>query len=197
MLTSSAIIVLAADFDPKYRRVIMTGEQDTTLGALQAAIKMEIDGKEFYLKASQTSRNDLGKQLFTKLAGEEDIHRQVFERIYHDISTEQGWPEKAFKGDGGSSLRTVFAKALESMDKNVSSMTTEMDAIQTAMTMENKTFDFYKERSDKARYPAEKQFYEELSVQEEEHHRILLDYYEFLKDPSAWFVKSEHHGMDG
>jgi len=175
----------------------MTGEQDTTLGALQTAIKMEIDGKQYYLKAAGASGNALGKKLLERLASEEDIHRQVFERIYKDISAKKGWPEKAFKSDGGSGLRTVFAKALKTIDKDVKSLASELDAIQTAMAMENKTYDFYKSRSGKARYAAEKQYYEELTMQEEEHHRVLLDYYEFLKNPAAWFVQKEHHSFDG
>jgi rubrerythrin len=175
----------------------MSKEQDTTLGALQTSIQMEIDGKEFYLKASQSSRNELGKKLLEKLAAEEDVHRQVFEKIYKNISAKKSWPEKAFKGDGGRGLRTIFARALEAMDKNVETITTELDAIQTAMAMENKTYDFYKARSGQAGYGAEKQFYEELAMQEEEHHRVLLDYYEFLKNPAGWFVQKEHHSLDG
>jgi rubrerythrin len=175
----------------------MSGEQDTTIGALQTAIQMEIDGKEYYLKASATSRNELGKKLLEKLAGEEDIHRQVFEGIFKDISAQKGWPEKTFKGDGGRGLRTVFSQALEAMDRDVKTIPTEMEAIQTAMGMENKTYDFYRARSGKAVYEAEKQFYEALAMQEEEHHRVLLDYYEFLKDPAAWFVEKEHPSLDG
>jgi rubrerythrin len=175
----------------------MTGEQDTTRGALQTSIKMEIDGKEFYLKASQASQNELGKKLLEKLAAEEDGHRQVFEEIYKNISARKSWPEKAFRGDGGRGLRTVFARALEAMDKDVKAIATELEAIQTAMAMENKTYDFYKSRSGRARYGAEKQFYEEVAMQEEEHHRVLLDYYEFLKSPAAWFVQKEHHSFDG
>jgi rubrerythrin len=175
----------------------MTGEQDTTLGALQTAIKMEIDGKAFYLKASKTSQNELGKKLLETLAAEEDEHRKVFESIYKNISAEKSWPEKAFKGDGGRGLRTVFALALETMDKDVKSIATELEAIQTGMAMENKTFDFYKERSGKAKYSAEKQFYEEVAMQEEEHFRVLLDYFEFLKNPAAWFVEKEHPSLDG
>jgi rubrerythrin len=175
----------------------MTGEQDTTLGALQTAIKMEIDGKEYYLKAAGKSGNPLGKKLLERLAAEEDIHRQVFERIYKDISAKKGWPEKAFKGDGGSGLRTVFAKALKTMNKDMKATSTELDSIQTAMAMENKTYDFYKSRSGKARYAAEKEYYEELAMQEEEHHRVLLDYYEYLKDPAAWFVQKEKPSLDG
>jgi rubrerythrin len=175
----------------------MTLEQDTTLGALQTAIRMEIDGKEFYLKASQNSRNELGKELLKKLAAEEDSHRLVFEHIYKNINTRKSWPEKAYKGDGGRGLRTIFARALEAMDKNVEAIATELEAIQTAMAMENKTYDFYRSRSGQAHYDVEKQFYEEVAMQEEEHHRVLLDYFEFLKNPAAWFVQKEHLSFDG
>jgi rubrerythrin len=179
------------------RGQLMTGEQDITIGALQTAIQMEIDGKAFYLKASQASRNDLGKELLKKLAAEEDGHRQVFERIYKDIGAKKSWPEKAYKGDGGRGLRTIFARALEAMNKDTDAIASELEAIQTAMAMENKTFDFYKRRSGQATYDAEKQFYEEVAMQEEEHHRVLLDYFEFLKNPAAWFVQKEHPSLDG
>ena len=55
----------------------MTTEQDKTLEALQIAIQMEIDGKEFYLKASRESSNELGKKLLQALAGEEDERSYV------------------------------------------------------------------------------------------------------------------------
>jgi len=175
----------------------MVKEQETTLGALKTAIQMEIDGKEFYLKASKTSKNELGKKLLEKLAAEEDVHRKVFEDIYKDISAKKGWPEGKFRADGGKGLRTIFARALEEMNKDVSAIPTELDAVQKAMEMENKTYDYYKSRAGKAAYDAEKRFYEALAVQEEEHHRVLLDYFEFLKNPAAWFVQKEHPSLDG
>jgi rubrerythrin len=83
------------------------------------------------------------------------------------------------------------------MDTDLKTMPTEIDAVETAMAMENKTYDFYRSRIPKAAYAAEKQFYEELAIQEKEHHRVLLDYYEFLKNPAAWFVEKEHPSLDG
>jgi len=65
----------------------MVTEQDKTLNGVKTAIQMEIDGKEFYLKASQASNNELGKKLLKQLAAEEDIHRQVFSKIYDTIKT--------------------------------------------------------------------------------------------------------------
>ncbi len=175
----------------------MTTEQDKTLRALQTAIQMEIDGKEFYLKASQTSHNELGKKLLKSLAAEEDLHRQTFEEIYNAISVKKDWPSTGFQPDHGQGLRTIFARALEEMDADIKAVPTELDAVQTAMALENKTYDFYKRQSEMATYNAERDFYEAVAAQEGEHHRILLDYYEFLKDPAAWFVQKEHPSLDG
>ncbi len=175
----------------------MATEQDKTLKALQIAIQMEIDGKEYYLKASRESDNGLGRKLLQSLAAEEDIHRRKFEEIYSAIQNKKDWPVTDFQPDGGKSLRTVFARATEEIGSNVKAHDTELDAIQTAMEMENKTYDFYKSQSGKAKFDAERDFYEAVAVEEREHHIILLDYYEYLKDPAGWFVKKEHPSLDG
>jgi len=172
-------------------------EQDRTLKALQTAIQMEIDGKEYYLKASQQSGNELGKKLLEALAAEEDIHRQKFEQIYNAIRKEKDWPKTDFQPDGGRNLRTIFAKATGQMTSKTKAPTSEMDAVKTAMDMENETHDFYKQREQVATYAAEREFYQALAAQGKEHHLILLDYYEYLKDPAAWFVEKEHHSLDG
>ena len=175
----------------------MATEQSKTLEALQSAIQMEIDGKEFYLKASRESSNDMGKKLLGTLAAEEDLHRQKFEQIYDAISREKAWPKTDFQPDGGIALRTIFARALEEGSLNIKAPVTELDSVQAGMVMENKTYDFYKSQEKDASYHAERDFYEALAVQEREHYLILLDYYEFLKDPAAWFVEKEHPSMDG
>ena len=175
----------------------MKTEQDKTLEALQIAIQMETDGKEYYLKTSRESNNELGKKLLESLATEEDIHRQKFEEIYNTIRSRKAWPVSDFQPDGGKRLRTIFAKTTEEMGSNIKSLATELDAVQTAMSMENKTYDFYKSQGGSATYTAERDFYETLATEEREHHLILLDYFEYLKDPAGWFVSKEHPSLDG
>ena len=175
----------------------MAKEQDITLAALKTSVQMEVDGKEFYLQCSKTSTNDLGKKLLKKLAGEEDVHRKVFEGIYDNISAQKGWPESKIRKDVGRRLRTLFAEAMEAINKDTQTIPTELDAVQKAMDIENKTYDFYKKRSGMATYDGEKELYEEIAAQEKEHHRVLLDYFEFLKNPAAWFVQKEHTSVDG
>lgn len=173
----------------------MTQEMESTVQALKTAIQMEIDGKEFYLKAAKAAGNQLGKKLLTKLAGEEDIHRQVFEDIYGAISRNQDWPTVEIKEDPG--LKTILSDARNSAGEDADAMKEEIEAVRTAMEMENKTFDFYRARAARAEYPAEKELYNKLTAQEEGHHKALLSYYEYLKDPAAWYIQEEHHSLDG
>jgi rubrerythrin len=175
----------------------MSQEQETTLAALKTSIQMEIDGKEFYMKHSKTSTNEIGKKLLKQLAGEEDVHRKTFERIFQKISANKGWPDSKINYDGGRSLRKLFTEAIGALAQDVSSIPTEIDAIETAMQMENMTFDFYTKRSSLAAYSGEKEFYEEIAAQEKEHHRVLLDYFEFLKNPGYWYIQKEHISVDG
>jgi len=175
----------------------MATEQNKTLEALQIVIQTEIDGKDYYLKASQESSNELGRQLLQSLAAEEDIHRQKFEEIYNAIRNKKAWPVTDFQPDGGKRLRTIFARVTEGLGSNIEVAATELDAVQIAIGMESKTYDFYTSQAEKANYGTEKNFYQSLAAEEREHHLVLLDYYEYLKDPAAWFVKKEHPSLDG
>ncbi|MDP2729936.1 MAG: ferritin family protein [Dehalococcoidales bacterium] len=175
----------------------MQTEQNKTLEVLKIAIQMEIDGKTYYLKISQESTNELGKELLQALAAEEDIHRRKFEEIYKAIEKQKGWPAVDFQPDEGRGLRSVFARALENQSASTKPLSTELDAIETAMAMENKTFDFYKNQEQKATYDAERNYYQSLCAQERHHYLVLLDYYEYLKDPAWWFAKTERPSLDG
>jgi len=175
----------------------MEAEQSKTLEGLKSAIQMEIDGKKYYQKQSQNSGNSLGKKLFQTLAAEEDIHRRKFEEIYRAIGSQRDWPRADFQPDGGKTLRTIFVTETERISSNVKAATSELDAVKTAMDMENKTVDFYENQSKNATYGAQREFYQSVAAEEREHHLVLLDYYEFLKDPAAWFVSKERHSLDG
>jgi len=175
----------------------MATEQDKTLKALQTAIQMEIDGQEYYHKVSQSSDNQLGRELFQSLAAEEDIHRQKFEEIYDALRSKKAWPRIDFQPDRGKRLITIFARGVEEMGPNIKAPATEIGAIETAMDMENKTYDFYKSQSKSATYDAERDYYQTLAAEERSHYLALLDYSEYLSDPAGWFVTREHPSLDG
>jgi rubrerythrin len=175
----------------------MPTDQEKTLNGLRIAVQMEIDGKDFYLKASQTSRNTMGKKLLHSLAEAEDEHRRKFISVYEAIRDEKAWPKTALKPGVTGNIKTIFSTATKRMATGVKPLAEELDAVQTAMQMENKTFDFYSSRETLADGESEKDFYRTIAAEERQHHLLLEDYYEFLKNPADWFVKSEHHSLDG
>jgi len=175
----------------------MEGEQAKTIEALQFAIQMEIDGKDYYQKASHQSTNKAGKELFQWLAGEEDKHRQRFEEIYSAVKANKAWPEIDTNPAKGVNLHTLFSGDSEKSGTKGEAPRAELDAIAKAMEMENKTHDFYSIQSEKATYDAEKNFYGALAAEERGHYLALVDYREYLIDPAGWFRTAEHHSLDG
>ncbi|MFC2062798.1 ferritin family protein [Chloroflexota bacterium] len=175
----------------------MATEQDKTLAALQAAIQMEIDGQEYYQRASEGSGNQLGRELFRSLAAEETLHRRKFEEIYGAIREKKAWPVTDFQPDGGKKLRTIFAAAIEETGTGFKAAATELGAVQIAMDMESRSYDLYQGWSQTAASGTEREFYRALAAEEREHHLVLLDYYEYLKDPAGWFTNQEHPSLDG
>lgn len=175
----------------------MVTEEDKILQAVRMAIKMEIDGGEYYTRASRESGNELGRKLLQALAAEEDIHRQKFQQIYDKICQRKGWPAVGLESDRTQVLGSVFTRASGELGSNTQVLATEIQAVERAMEMENMTYDFYQKQGRDAISDAERDFYQSLAAQEREHHRVLLDYYDYLKDPSGYFIKKEHPSLDG
>ncbi len=134
----------------------MITEQDKTLEALQAAIEMEIDGKECYLEASKQSSNEVGKNLLQSLADEEDIHQRKLRDIYEAIRSKKAWPATDFRSDQSSGLMSTFAGTCEAVGGSANSAACDFDAIKAAVEKEKKSYDFYNRQSQNAIYDAER-----------------------------------------
>ena len=172
----------------------MNKEQQQTLETLQAAIQMEKDGKKYYQQLSKTGNNESGRKLFAALALEENQHILNFETIYHDIEVKAEWPEVKV---GPSLVGTSTGPFSQPVTGHTKSIASELKSVQKAMEMENKTLDYYLTWAATTSYPIEKRFCEALAEQERTHHSLLLEYFEFLKDPAQWFTMKEHQSMDG
>ncbi len=176
---------------------MITEQEKVVLEALQTALLMENDGKECYLQAAVGSKNEAGRKLLQSLAEEEDVHRRKLEVIYNAVSADKSWPAVNFDIGRVERIRSVFAGTCEAIGVNVGIVATELDVLKTALEKEKKSYDFYERQAKKAIYEVERDFYEKIASEEREHELALLDYYEYLIDPAGWFVKTEHHSLDG
>jgi rubrerythrin len=170
------------------------GEFERVAQDLQFAIQMEIDGKQYYLKVSGQCRNEVGKRLLAALAAAEDVHRQKLKSIFEATRETQSWPKIALPS--GENVKTIFADAIAQAKPGAVSPSTEMAAVDTAIGMEIASYDYYKGRSKNVVHGLEKEFYEAVAAEEHIHHMTLLDYKEYVDDPAAWFVRTEHPSFD-
>jgi len=168
-----------------------------TMEILRSAIQMEIDGKEFYLQAGENSSNKLARELFQRLASEEDDHRRKFEEIYKALKKGQDWPAVEPPSEEGKQLESIFLKASKELGSEIKIAQSELEAIETAMNMELKTYDLYRSQSEQSTSPLQKRFYQALAAEERGHHLALLDSYEYLTDPTGWFTVKEHWTLEG
>ncbi len=175
----------------------MPTEQEKTTAALKFAIQMEIDGKAFYLKSAGESTNELGKKLLEALARAEDYHRIKFQQVFDNIGNKKGWVNPEITPDGGRTLRTIFAREIAKKPSQVKPAKTEMEAAVKAQQMEAKTYDYYHARSEQAESEVEREFFNTIAAEEQEHLLVMNDYFEYLKNPADWFTRTERHSLDG
>jgi len=172
-------------------------EAKIVMEVLQSAIQTEVDGKEFYQQAGQKSGNKLAKELFQRLAIEEDEHRKKFEEIFQALKKGQDWPDVEPPSWGAKQLKSIFFQATKELGTKIKVAKSELQAINTAIEMEIKTYDLYHSRSEQSSFPREKRFYQALAAEERGHHLALVDSREYLTDPAGWFTKKEHWSLDG
>lgn len=175
----------------------MSTAESRLIEAVKFAIQMELDGKAFYLDAAKNSGNQVGNELFSWLAVQEDHHRQTFENIYQAIVDKKGWTHEAVKPAKGVKLGTIFAEAIKQSGNDIKAKKEEIEAAVIAMDMELKSRDYYKKQADRSETAEEKNFFNTIAAEEQGHYLGLVDYKEYMTDPVDWFTRTEHHLLDG
>lgn len=175
----------------------MKKEHQELLEALIEAEKMEVEGKTFYLKMSLNSVNERGRQLFKILAEEEDIHRQDFRKIYQAVLIGKETPELEFPTEKENRLHSLFPQTVEEVEKEIKAPPAELEAIDTAISMEKNGIEYYLSQASKADFPKVRRFYMELANEEKRHEATLKDYRKYTVDPAGWLVSKTTPSLGG
>ena len=164
---------------------------------LKKAVEIEAAEKGYYEAAAASATNALARQLFERLALEEDAHGKKFREIELQLSKSDDWPSGEAPSWQGRELKLVFAGLKSASPQEVQVASTELDAIKDAMGRELQAYDMYRTRSKESTSPAETKFYNVLAGEERIHHLALLDAYEYLTDPAGWFTVKEKWTLEG
>jgi len=162
------------------------------------AMEMEDKGREFYLKVARETKNELARKVFEMLGEDELAHKQRLKEIFDSIKAGKAFPEewKKLKIRHQEPAK-LFRDWAKEQGKKIKAEASELKALETGISLEERSIAFYSEKLREAREEAEKKFLEQLVIEERTHHQVLSDYKFYLEDPGAWFAEKEKPGLDG
>ena len=123
------------------------GSQFEAGDIVQIAMRIEENGGNFYRFAVQIAKDEEAKNLFSRLAEEEDKHREIFKKMLSKISTVA--PPEYYPGEYAAYLHhyadnnLIFKK--EVMDRELSGIRDTASAIDFAIRRELDSILYYHE----------------------------------------------------
>ena len=136
--------------------------------ALQKARKLEIDGADYYTQMAKKCGVESGKQMFHSFAGDEKRHLRIIE----DVAKGLGVDVEKFPMPRDE-IRTLFSEKKQELEDTSDVSSDEREAIETAMGMETKSFQLYRDSAEEADDEDTKALFERLAREENQHYEML------------------------
>ena len=161
------------------------------MNAFEIAKKMETDAIRFYAEAAQKTNHPAGKKMFETIIRDEKRHLEIVNNLLKgmDIHIEDVHPIK--------NIKTVFESMKDEMMERVKATSDDLEAFKIGMQMEKEGLEFYRNLLAEATTEKEKNLYEKLIHEEEEHYNIFANTYDFLNDTGNWFMWEDHSIVEG
>lgn len=86
----------------------MPEDVKVTLQVLQQAMKIEQDGRQFYLAAAERTQSPAGQTLFRQLAKDEEEHYRLLKGQFDALSEGQPWVDYPQAAKRVAALQPIF-----------------------------------------------------------------------------------------
>jgi len=140
-----------------------------TVEILKMAIQMEKAGSRTYLKFAKEIKDEIGKNLFITLAGNELDHADILEEQLESRVKNRTWKN-------GKMEESLIRKIIPKINKNEIIIQEEeiehTDALKIALQQEKDSIDFYTRHMEETDDPAAKDLFRQLVEMEKSHYKI-------------------------
>lgn len=153
--------------------------------AIKTAIQMEKDGYAFYKKASAQTSSDMGREIFDSLANDEQLHLEVFQKLFEDRINKSEWNNLVNSSKKYAEI-DIFPKDLQQIE-GANPDTNELDAIKIAMDSEKDAIEYYGKIKEKTKEDDIKRIINEIIEQEKNHYSILQEEFDHLTKTGYWY----------
>lgn len=116
------------------------------LDVLRNAVIMEVEGKEFYQRASEKVRHPRAKEMFGSLIKQEEMHAEVLENQLNHLIHDKRWaPLEEIRHERSSYPRVSVFEDKELREIPLDPGAGELDVLRLAMEVEKKSIEYYRE----------------------------------------------------
>ena len=154
------------------------------------AMKMEIDGENFYRNLADKAESEGIRNILTMLADEELKHFETLKRMSeNELNIEMA------STDSLQDVKNIFAKIQEN-NIETGSDAEQIDLYREAQEHEEKSYQFYLEKSEQAESESEKAIFLKLAKEEKKHMILMGNIADFVAQPDLWIADAEFNRMD-
>lgn len=169
-------------------------EQATAVKALKTAIEIEENGLDAFLKYARQTKDVTGKNMFIRLAMDENEHRRIIEKQLNNLM--EGKPLKLVE-IGKSEIEEVLPKIREKQQRTRGeSGLLEVDALNTALDLERKAAKFFRDQAAIVNDSEVKAMFIRLAEWEDAHFDLIQAELDSIQGTGFWFGIPEFQ-MDG
>lgn len=159
--------------------------------SIEIALENEMRERDFYLQHAARTANAVGKQMFTRIAADEEEHYLRLKQVHEELARRGTWPERVPGVIKGTDVRLALALIKQAIGKAQAADADDRQAVQTAISFEEKAHQFYARLRDAADTAAAKKFFDLMAGMEREHLLSLKETLLFFEDPATWYEEHE------
>ena len=159
----------------------------TTLTALSQALKLEQEGRAFYLQAAEETLDEKGKRTFLALAADEERHAEMVQRQLHEIEGGGTYvPLPDLEAPAIDLDAKLFPPERAKVEARIGRNPNELEALHVALENEIRSYDLYRAAAKETENEAGRQMYRWLANAEMTHFNLLMSNYESLVSLGGW-----------
>lgn len=166
--------------------------------ALKMAVDNEVKGRKVYIEMASKASSKVARRVLKFIADQEIKHIDKINELSRKLRGEGAFDyDERAREISKEEIKELFGIDAEKMKQSVNEETSDADAYEKGMVMEEESFKLYEELSRRSKEEKVKRFFELLKREESGHHELLKNALEFSKNPVSWYTENEGWLLEG
>ena len=154
------------------------------MNPLEFAIKMELDGEQYYARQTEINENNPLRSVCLLMAEDEKKHAEILKNKL------KGLPFELTNTNIRNQCKNIFA-GLKDMNVARETLPSQLDFYRTALNLEQESINLYTDLSSQAKDAEEKEVFDFLIQQEKYHYQTLEELVALLSRAEEWVESAE------